>query len=50
MNSAPKDTEPLRGVAAWLDAFNGALESSDPAAVAMLFAETSFWRDLVALT
>ncbi|MFZ1993039.1 MAG: NAD(P)/FAD-dependent oxidoreductase [Solirubrobacteraceae bacterium] len=34
----------------WLDRFNGALESGEASAVADLFAPTSFWRDLVALT
>src|SRR3954452_17801178 len=34
----------------WLAAFNGALEEGDTAAVSELFLETSFWRDLVALT
>src|SRR6478609_8186396 len=34
----------------WLAAFNGALEKGDTAAVSELFLETSFWRDLVALT
>jgi putative flavoprotein involved in K+ transport len=34
----------------WLDRFNGALEAGEAAAAADLFAPTSFWRDLVALT
>ena len=34
----------------WLAAFNGALEKGDTAAASELFLETSFWRDLVALT
>jgi putative flavoprotein involved in K+ transport len=34
----------------WLAAFNAALEKGDTAAVSELFLETSFWRDLVALT
>jgi putative flavoprotein involved in K+ transport len=37
-------------VSAWLDQFNAALEAEDAAAAADLFATTSFWRDLVALT
>ncbi len=39
-----------QAVARWLDDLNGALEAGDPAAAAALFAPTSFWRDLVALT
>jgi putative flavoprotein involved in K+ transport len=34
----------------WLDRFNGALQSGEASAAADLFAPTSFWRDLVALT
>ncbi len=34
----------------WLGEFNAALEAKDAAAVAALFATTSFWRDLVSLT
>jgi putative flavoprotein involved in K+ transport len=34
----------------WLAAFNDALEKGDTAAASELFLETSFWRDLVALT
>jgi putative flavoprotein involved in K+ transport len=39
-----------RTVSAWLDQFNAGLEAKDAAAAADLFATTSFWRDLVALT
>jgi putative flavoprotein involved in K+ transport len=39
-----------RAVAAWLTEFNAALEAKDAAAAAELFATTSFWRDLIALT
>ena len=39
-----------RKVSAWLDQFNAALEAKDAAAASDLFAITSFWRDLVALT
>jgi putative flavoprotein involved in K+ transport len=39
-----------RTVSAWLDQFNSALEAKDAAAAADLFATTSFWRDLAALT
>ncbi|HEX3975999.1 MAG TPA: NAD(P)/FAD-dependent oxidoreductase [Solirubrobacteraceae bacterium] len=34
----------------WLDEFNAALVAGDAAAAAELFAPTSFWRDLIALT
>jgi putative flavoprotein involved in K+ transport len=34
----------------WLDEFNAALEERDASAAAGLFASTSFWRDLIALT
>ncbi len=34
----------------WLDEFNAALANRDAEAAASLFATTSFWRDLVALT
>lgn len=34
----------------WLAAFNAALADGDPDAAAALFANTSFWRDLVAFT
>ncbi|MGA2010870.1 MAG: NAD(P)/FAD-dependent oxidoreductase, partial [Solirubrobacteraceae bacterium] len=39
-----------QAVATWLDAFNAALAARDADAAADLFATTSFWRDLVALT
>ena len=34
----------------WLEAFSSALEKPDPAAVAALFEDDSYWRDLVAFT
>lgn len=37
-------------VIAWLDRFEGALRAGDAAGAAELFAETCFWRDLVAFT
>ncbi len=37
-------------VADWLEKFNAALTDRDAAAAASLFATTSFWRDLIALT
>jgi putative flavoprotein involved in K+ transport len=39
-----------RIVQSWLERFNGALDAGDAVAAAGLFAPTSFWRDLVALT
>jgi putative flavoprotein involved in K+ transport len=39
-----------RAVAAWLTEFNAVLEAKNAAAAAELFATTSFWRDLIALT
>jgi putative flavoprotein involved in K+ transport len=39
-----------QAVQRWLDEFNRALQDGDPAVVADLFAPTSFWRDLIALT
>ena len=39
-----------RTVSEWLDRFNAALADRDARAAANLFASTSFWRDLVALT
>lgn len=43
---SPADTR----VIAWLDRFEGALRAGDAAGAAELFAETCFWRDLVAFT
>ena len=45
----PTDT-PAARVAAWLDAFQAALDARDADAAAELFAPTCFWRDLVAFT
>jgi len=39
-----------RTVSEWLERFNAALADRDAGAAANLFASTSFWRDLVALT
>ncbi len=39
-----------QAVQEWLDEFNAALANKDAEAAASLFATTSFWRDLVALT
>lgn len=39
-----------QAVATWLDQFNAALADQDADAAAQLFATTSFWRDLIALT
>ncbi|ALG86305.1 NAD(P)/FAD-dependent oxidoreductase [Gordonia phthalatica] len=41
---------PSERVDAWLERFNTALASGEPAAVAALFVEDSYWRDLVAFT
>jgi putative flavoprotein involved in K+ transport len=43
-------TTAAQTVKRWLDEFNAALDARDAAAAAGLFAATSFWRDLVALT
>jgi putative flavoprotein involved in K+ transport len=48
--TAPEQRTAAQAVDAWLDDFNAALEAQDAAAAAELFATTSFWRDLVALT
>ena len=48
--AAPEQETAERATAAWLEEFNAALEAKDAAAVADLFATSSFWRDLVALT
>lgn len=43
--------EALRDLAdAWVSAFGAALADGDPDAVAALFAEETYWRDLLALT
>jgi putative flavoprotein involved in K+ transport len=39
-----------QAVERWLDRFNAALDAGEASAAAELFAQTSFWRDLVALT
>ncbi|EGD54865.1 flavin-containing monooxygenase [Gordonia neofelifaecis] len=49
----PADTgrsTPSDRVDAWLASFDEALASGDPAQVAALFVEESYWRDLVAFT
>jgi putative flavoprotein involved in K+ transport len=43
-------TRPATEVDQWLSRFDEALSSGDPAAAAELFAQDSFWRDLVAFT
>src|SRR4051812_41948222 len=43
-------TEPAAQVQQWLSSFEEALARGDTAAAAELFLETSYWRDLVALT
>ena len=48
--TAPEQRTAAQAVDAWLDDFNAALEAQDAAGAAELFASTSFWRDLVALT
>ena len=48
--TAPEQGTATQVVGAWLDEFNAALASRDAAVAAGLFAATSFWRDLVALT
>jgi putative flavoprotein involved in K+ transport len=42
--------EPAAAVDGWLSSFEAALTEGDSEAAAALFAEESFWRDLVALT
>jgi putative flavoprotein involved in K+ transport len=48
--TAPEQRTAAQAVDAWLADFNAALEAQDAAGAAELFATTSFWRDLVALT
>jgi putative flavoprotein involved in K+ transport len=48
--TAPGEATAAQVVGAWLVAFNAALDAGDVSAAAGLFAATSFWRDLVALT
>ena len=48
--TAPEQRTAGDTVDGWLAEFNAALEDKDAAAAAGLFAATSFWRDLVALT
>jgi putative flavoprotein involved in K+ transport len=48
--TAPEQQTAAQTVDAWLDDFNAALEAQDATRAAELFATTSFWRDLVALT
>jgi putative flavoprotein involved in K+ transport len=44
------DSSANRTVKNWLSSFEKALASGDPAAAARLFAEESYWRDLVTFT
>ncbi|HEX4008638.1 MAG TPA: NAD(P)/FAD-dependent oxidoreductase [Solirubrobacteraceae bacterium] len=46
----PQVQTPRQVVGGWLQEFNAALAAGDADAAAALFATTSFWRDLVALT
>jgi putative flavoprotein involved in K+ transport len=48
--TAPEQGTAAETVDAWLADFNAALRDGDASAAAGLFAATSFWRDLVALT
>ncbi|WP_026918181.1 NAD(P)-binding domain-containing protein [Gordonia shandongensis] len=48
--SAPAASTESQRVDAWLARFTDALASGDPAAVAALFVDDSYWRDLVAFT
>lgn len=54
MDAMTRKLEPLSPadarVIAWLDRFEAALRAHDAAGTAELFAETCFWRDLVAFT
>jgi putative flavoprotein involved in K+ transport len=50
LTTAPELDVAGQTVDRWLADFNAALQSKDAAAAAELFAGTSFWRDLVALT
>lgn len=46
----PENISPRKAAAAWLSAFADALARRDFAAAAGLFADESYWRDLVAFT
>ncbi|HEX3833745.1 MAG TPA: NAD(P)/FAD-dependent oxidoreductase [Solirubrobacteraceae bacterium] len=48
--TAPEQRTAAETLGAWLDDFNAALRDRDASAAAGLFAATSFWRDLIALT
>ena len=50
ITAAPGQLTAEETVGAWLERFNAALAAQDAPAAAELFATTSFWRDLVALT
>ncbi|HWO61711.1 MAG TPA: NAD(P)/FAD-dependent oxidoreductase [Umezawaea sp.] len=50
MTETPTTTDAAAKVTAWLADFESALASGDPGAVADLFGEESYWRDLVAFT
>jgi putative flavoprotein involved in K+ transport len=41
---------PTQAAAGWLEEFGAALKSNDPDAVAALFQEDCYWRDLVSFT
>jgi putative flavoprotein involved in K+ transport len=50
MTASLPPNEAVTGVTAWLADFRDALAGGDPAAVADLFTEDCYWRDLVAFT
>ncbi len=50
ITAAPAKPTAEQAVSGWLERFNAALAAHDAAAASELFATTSFWRDLVALT
>jgi putative flavoprotein involved in K+ transport len=50
LTTVPEQDTAAQTVADWLEQFNAGLAAGDAAAVAGLFATTSFWRDLVAVT
>jgi putative flavoprotein involved in K+ transport len=50
ITAAPGQLTAEEVVDAWLERFNAALAAKDAAAASELFATTSFWRDLIAMT
>jgi putative flavoprotein involved in K+ transport len=48
--SAPTQATPTQRAARWLDSFGAALARADAKAVAALFDDDCYWRDLVSFT